>query len=224
MAARLFLLFALPSLLLTAGTKKNVATAQGENEDIALTVTLHIDPAAVKELIGNDLDGHYIVADVKVEPKYGKTVAVDRDDFLLRTNKDGEKAKPYVASQIAGRGALVISQGSGSGSGGGVQMGSPTTYPADYPPYGYPGGYPPTPGVAVGGGDTDAGSVQATARSSARDKVNPLEKILADRALPDRKTDQPVSGLLYFPMEKQKMKDLEVVYGAKENRITLRFK
>jgi len=27
-----------------------------------------------------------------------------------------------------------------------------------------------------------------------------------------------------FPMEKQKMKDLEIQYGGKENRITLRFR
>ena len=33
-----------------------------------------------------------------------------------------------------------------------------------------------------------------------------------------------MSGLLYFGMEKQKMKDLELNYGGKQNRITLRFK
>ena len=42
--------------------------------------------------------------------------------------------------------------------------------------------------------------------------------------LPEGKTDKSVSGLLYFPMEKQKMKDLELLYGGKENRISLRFK
>ena len=67
-----------------------------------LTVTLHIDPADIKELIGNDLGGHYIVAEVKVEPKFGKDILLDRDDFQLRTDKDGEKAKPFAASQIAG--------------------------------------------------------------------------------------------------------------------------
>ena len=40
----------------------------------------------------------------------------------------------------------------------------------------------------------------------------------------EKKIDQPVSGLLYFPMEQQKMKDLELVYGGKENRISLKFK
>lgn len=53
---------------------------------------------------------------------------------------------------------------------------------------------------------------------------NPLEKALDQKMLPRKKTLQPVSGLLYFPMEKQKMKDLQLLYGGKENRITLQFK
>ena len=51
-----------------------------------------------------------------------------------------------------------------------------------------------------------------------------LEKALDEKILPEGKTTQPVSGLLYFPMEKQKVKNLSLLYGGKENRITLRFK
>ena len=58
---------------------------------------------------------------------------------------------------------------------------------------------------------------------AARDK-DPLEQALKTRELPQVKTGQPASGLLYFAMEKQKMKDLELVYGGRENRIALRFK
>ncbi len=50
-----------------------------------------------------------------------------------------------------------------------------------------------------------------------------LKKLLDSRILPEGKTGKPVSGLLYFPMEKQKMKDLELHYGGRENRISLRF-
>jgi hypothetical protein len=57
-----------------------------------------------------------------------------------------------------------------------------------------------------------------------RDKENPLEKILKDKALPEKATREPVSGLLYFGMSKQKMKNLELLYGGRENRISLRFK
>ena len=44
--------------------------------------------------------------------------------------------------------------------------------------------------------------------------------------MPEGKTSEAVSGLLYFPMEqqKQRLKDLELVYGGRENRISMRFK
>ena len=96
------------SLLLPAASKKAPPTSRGENEDLILTATLHNDPADIKEMIGNDLGGHYIVVDVKVEPKYSKDLVLDRDDFVLRTDKDGEHTQPYAASQIAGSGALII--------------------------------------------------------------------------------------------------------------------
>ena len=47
---------------------------------------------------------------------------------------------------------------------------------------------------------------------------------LGEKILPEGKTTQPISGLLYFPMEKQKLKNMNLLYGGKENRITLRFK
>ena len=37
--------------------------------------------------------------------------------------------------------------------------------------------------------------------------------VLKQKELPETKTDKPVSGLLYFPMEKQKAKDLELRYN-----------
>ena len=57
-----------------------------------------------------------------------------------------------------------------------------------------------------------------------RGKANPLKTILAEKELPQKAVDKPLSGLLYFPMEKQKLKDLELIYGAKETRIAVRFK
>lgn len=208
MTTRLFLLFSLSALLLMPASKKNVATAKGENEDLALTVTLYLDPADVKEVIGNDLGGHYIVCDVKAEPKYGKDVLIDRDDFLLRTDKDGEKAKPFAASQIAGQAALVIGQVTDN-----TGVGSP----------GWTGATGP---IILGGGAKTKGDEKAKPDPEMKtdETASPLKKTLDARILPDGKTDKPVSGLLYFPMEKQKMKNLELTYGGRDNRITLRFK
>ncbi len=191
----------LPALRLPASKKPTVASGRGENEDLVLTATLHIDPEDIKELIGSDLGGHYIVAEVKVEPKYGKDIAIDRDDFMLRTDKDGDKATPYAPSQIAGRGALIIDE---------VQKSDGIASP----------GWTGTK-VPVVRKDS---AKPAGAAKSAPGPEPALQKTLEAKILPEGKTDKPVSGLLYFPMEKQKMKDLELYYGGRENRITMRFK
>ena len=78
--------FLLSTLLLPAAQKKTTATAKSENEDLVLTATVYLDPADIQQLLGNDLGGHYIVASVKIEPKYGKEVPVLHDLFILRTN------------------------------------------------------------------------------------------------------------------------------------------
>ncbi len=207
MASRLSLLFLIFALAIMTAAKKTVGTARGENEDLILTATIYLDPADVKELIGSDLGGHYILADVKVEAKYGKDIVIDRDDFTLRTDKDGEKATPFVGSQIAGDQALVITEEGAQNrrtrgfSGIGIGMG----------------------GIGSGSGDSDKGNAKATTVKSEGNQ-NPLKKALDSKILPEGKTDQPVKGLLYFAMEKQKLKDLELLYGGKENRISLRFR
>jgi hypothetical protein len=198
------------ALALSAASKKPPATSRAENEDLILTATLHLDPADIKELIGNDLGGHYIVVDVKVEPKYSKDIVVDRDDFFLRTDKDGERTQPYAASQIAGSGALVISmvdRNDGVASPGWTG----TRVPVVKGSTGTANTEPPKPG-------------EAKTEDKPKPEASPLKKTLDAKILPEGKTDKPISGLLYFPLEKQKMKDLELVYGGKDNRIRLRFK
>ena len=193
----LALLWAMASVL-AAADKKLVGTARGENQDLVLHVTLYLDAASVNEAVGADLGGHFFVADVKMEPKYGKEITIDRDDFVLRTDKDGEKATPFAPSQIAGHATLVVPQQRVGGNEGAILYG---------------GVAPKVNGPAVfkDGSGSAAG--------------NELEKKLNDKVLPEKKTDQPASGLLYFSMEKQKMKDLELTFGPSgENRISLRFK
>jgi len=171
---------------------KPIPSAEGENEDLILQVKLYIDGDAVKQLLGDDLGGHYIVADVRVQPKYGKDVAVDRDDFLLRTNQDGDKTHSYVASQVVDNNAVVKLKSDGRGKSS---------------PFG--------PGETI--------TAQVTVKEQGEKEPSPLEKLLNRRILPEGKSTEPVSGLLYFPMEKQKLKDLELVYGDTGNRIRLRF-
>jgi hypothetical protein len=198
MMGRFPALFVTAALLLPAANKKISGTALGENQDLILHVTLYLDAESVNQAAGADLGGHFFVAEVKVDPKYGKEITIDRDDFVLRTDKDGEKATPFAPSQIAGSGALVVKSQRIGGNEGSILY----------------GGVAPNvngPVVYKEGGKTPAAAAE--------------EKTLTDKVLPEKKTDQPVSGLLYFSMEKQKLKDLELTYGPPgENRITLRFK
>jgi hypothetical protein len=212
MVRRLILAMCVTALVLLPASKKNVGSGNGENQELRLSVTLYIDPADIKELVGSDLGSHYFVADVKVEPKYGKTVMLDRDDFLLRTDKDGEKAKPFAPSQVVGRNALIVGQVTDN-----TGVGSP----------GWTGATGPVirSGGASSGGDTSRPQAKGeTTGKGDAGKDDPIKKTLEERMLPNVKTDKPVSGLLYIPMEKQKMKDLELTYGDKDNRIVLRFK
>jgi hypothetical protein len=222
MTRRVFAALPLSAFLLAAAPKKTTASAKGENEDLILAATLYIDPQEIKQLVGSDLEGHFFVAEVKVEPKYGKEIAVDPDDFVLWTNKDGEHTQPYEASQVAGKNIMTITPAKGTPQDGGLQTGP--TYGGMPVPVGGPMGYPSN-GVGVGtGGSGGVDTNKATVHVTSDEQDNPLEKALDAKMLPRKKSEQPVSGLLCFPMEKQKMKDLELRYGSKENRITLRFK
>ena len=76
-------------------------------------------------------------------------------------------------------------------------------------------------GAGSGGGPENTG-VKASTEKGGTD--NPLKKLLDAKVLPEKKIEEPVTGFLFFPMENQKMKDLELLYGGKENRIRIRFK
>jgi hypothetical protein len=197
------------SAALCAGKAKTTGPFKNENQSIEISATLILDREQIKETIGSDLDGHFILVNVTVTPKFGGQIDVRRDDFMLKTDKDGERTGPFVASQIAGKGALVVTEKSVSGSTGGPQFGSPYDYPA------YSGG--------VGGGPTQITEAQAKMQTGTKGD-SPLMKTLNEKILPEKKSDGPVSGLLYFPMEKQKQKDLELIYNTPDGKLTLRFR
>jgi len=192
---------------------------RGENESVVITATLYARPEAVKQVLGSDLDGHYIVVAVEVAPRFGKHVAVTPDDFVLKTDKDGEKSTPFAPSQIAGRGALVVHETGGSGA-------TPMHDNAGPIWGGYPGS-PQQPQRVGGNGVGNSGapdSAEAKTRTGAREKENPILTVLKQKELPAATTDKPVSGLLYFPMEKQKAKDLELRYDMSGDKIVMRFR
>jgi len=208
---RIFAVALLLAATLCAGKPKTTGPFKNENQSIEISATLILDREEIKELIGSDLDGHYILVNVTVTPKFGSQVDIRRDDFLLKTDKNGERTGPFVASQIAGKGALVVTEKSSSGSMSGPQFGSPYDYPA------YSGG--------VGGGPTQITEATSKMQTGAAAKADsPLLKSLNEKIMPEKKSETPVSGLLYFPMEKQKQKDLELIYNTPDGKLIVRFR
>ncbi len=95
----------LSALLLLPAAKKPqpIEDGVGSNTDASIKATVYADPANVQELLGNDLGGHYIVIKLDLTPN--KKFTIDHDNFLLRTDKDGERAHSYEPTQVAGDGA-----------------------------------------------------------------------------------------------------------------------
>jgi len=200
------------------GAEKKPPAAQAENERVALTATLYTGKEAVRQELGSDLPGDFIVVGIRVAPKAGHTLEVHRDDFLLRSDKDGQKCQPFAPTQIAGPAALVISQGGGRGGVMSEDRG---------PVWGGIGGGRPRrlggEGAAVG--NVDAGSAQAGFSSDPKRQENPLLAALRQKALPEQSTSEPLSGLLYFLLEgKHKPKDLELRYEGPGGKLSLRFR
>ena len=208
------------ALTLVAG-KHDKKVGQAANSDVEITAAALADPESIQRVLGTSLDNHYILVEVHLTPKSGK-LPVHLDDFLLKTNKDGERTTPFQPSQMAGSDALVVSETAI----GGMNMGSQNNGPVW-------GGMPGTmgrprqlPGNGGGMGNTATQTeMQAKMNTDQKNKKNdPLLAILKEKVLPEKETDQPVSGLLYFPMEKQKLKDLELIYTTPAGKLNLRFR
>ncbi|MGH9662152.1 MAG: hypothetical protein ACRD96_26620 [Bryobacteraceae bacterium] len=201
---------------LATAAEKPPPTGRASNDAVDVQATLYASKAHVQGLLGNDLGGYYIVVDVRLTPK--SKLAIWRDDFLLRSDRDGERSKPYAPSQIAGKGALVVSQ-----TGGGSVMADNNRGPVW-------GGYPTGRPSRIGGdgavlGNSSAVTNQSSVRDGSKEKPNPLLDVLTAKALAEKESDQAASGLLYFPLEpKQKPKDVELIYQTPAGKLSVRFR
>jgi hypothetical protein len=215
----------LPLLLLA---QKPAPEGSGSDAKVAIEAKVYMGPEQVKQALGQDPGPGIVVVEVKVTPKDGEKLRLDRDHFLLRSDKDGQSARPMEPSQVAGSSVLVVgSRGGTQGTGMSEQRRVPYGVPGVPGGGPYPGGPPPSlPGTqppVVGAATADTS--EATASIEERDKkANPVLAALKQKILPDGEIDQPVSGLLYFNMEgKHKVKQLELVYRKSPPRVHIRF-
>ncbi len=220
MRARALLLFAFTPILIAAKRPAR-GTGEAENAAVSIEATASADTETVAQVLGGpDLGGHYIVLQLRITPKDPKPYTVDRDDFVLKTDKDGERAHPFAPSQIAGDGALIVTEQRMGGQSPGAESNGPIwggigtgSRPRRMPGNG--GGIGSSQGVS---------EAKATAKAGGKDAANPLMAALEKKELPQKPVMEMVSGLLYFPLEKQRLKDLELLCTTPAGKLTLRFK
>jgi hypothetical protein len=201
-----------PILLLCSLPLLEAKDKKAYNEISAETVTLsgkaYMDPEAIKQLLGYDLGGHYIVVQMNVTPKGDKPLNVQLNDFQMFCEGDGDRTQPQSPAEIAATDSMVLKRGeSGIGSLG-EQPG--TTWS----------------GVGFGGRSTKKkqDDTPTSTKMEKGTKDDTLKNVLTEKALPEKETTQPVSGLLYFPLEKKKLKDLVLFYTTPTGKLRLYFK
>lgn len=209
------------ALTLALGAEKPAAPVSSEDETLVLTAFPCLEKACIIKAVGEDPGMELVVIDVKLAPRADNKVVVSLDDFTLISRKDGQRSQPLAPSQIAGTGALVVSQ---DGRGGGIGMMNPGRRGPIW------GGVPGTGSRPrrIGGDDTGAvtaaGSTEAKATVTNSEQPNPLMATLKEKSLPEKETTETVTGLLYFFLEgKHKLKDLELMYKSPAGRMILDF-
>ncbi|MGQ9633534.1 MAG: hypothetical protein ACUVXB_04750 [Bryobacteraceae bacterium] len=213
---RYSLLLALAAALSAPGAEKKLPEGGASNAALEIHARLHAEKADVQRLLGNDLQGYFTVVEVRLVPKGAGPLPVSREDFLLRSDKDGQRSGAFQPSQIAGGSVMVVA----TRRGGAIRSENQGAI------WGPPMGGPPvrlgTEGPTIGN-TAGEGSVEASTSRSGGDAS--VLKTLTEKELPEGELRQASSGLLYFMLEgKHKVKDLELQYRGPAGKLSLRFR
>lgn len=201
---------------------KKFLPGQASNDDIELHGTVLLSPEAIHQAVGAELPEGYIVVRMEATPKIAKPIRISPDDFTLISRKDGDRSSALSPSQIAGRGALVVHPAKSQPGG----LGTVTNGPV----WGGVGGTQPQkfPGQSNGignGGSVENGTAEAHIDTEKGETENPLLAVLKSKAFPDKATQEPLEGLLYFVLETKKLKpkDLGMIYKGAAGRLVIDF-
>ena len=188
------------------------------NEDVDIIATIFMTPEETAKELGMELGTDIVILKVRVIPKTDKPVQVAADDFILLAHNDGERSKPFTPYEIAGQGALIVSNApepkqskkdktSTTGGLGGIMMGG---------------------GGGGGNGMASPGNPKEVKLNTKLDDKSPgnpkLLEALKARQLPDKETSEALEGLLYFRLVgKHKLKDMAVLYRGPAGKLNLDF-
>jgi hypothetical protein len=184
---------------------KKLPSGDASNDVVEASGTV-LDAEQLRETFGSDFDNMFTVIEMTLTPRGGKPLDVHLDDFLLRSSQTGDHSGPFAASQIAGQGALVVHQGDSNqkrGKGG------------------FTGGLGP---IMMGGGGMSQPPPESRTEIKNSDTRDPMLDVLKRKILAEKSIEAPVTGLLFFPLEKEKPKNLELTYTTPSGKIRMKFK
>jgi hypothetical protein len=190
------------------GKDRKLPSGEAGNEAVGVEA-LCLDAAELKEIFGTDFDNLFSVVEVTLTPKGGKPLDIHLDDFLMRSEQTGAHSGPLYASQIAGQDTLVVHQSDVNKRKSGPSFG---------------GGMGP---IMMGGGGSSAPPPEARVEVKNSEKRDPMLDVLKRKILAEKPAGETVTGLLFFPLDKEKPKNLVLIYtvpGPEADKLRIRFK
>ena len=197
------------------GSNKKVISPETSagNEEMDLVATIFMTQEEATKELGMDPGPDIAILKVRIIPKTDKPVQVATDDFILLAHNDGERSKPFTPHEIAGQGALIVTntadqkqtkkeKTSASSGLGGIMLG----------------------GGGGGNGMASPGNPKEVKLATKIDDKAPgnpkLLAALQAKQLPDKETSEPLEGLLYFRLVgKHKLKDMAVLYRGPAGKL-----
>jgi hypothetical protein len=193
------------SVLALMAKDKKLPSGEASNDLVNITGTV-LDSEQLKQIFGSDFNNGFSVIEATLTPKGGKSLDVHLDDFLLRSEQTGDHTGPLAAAQIAGQGVLVVNRGD--------------------PPQskiGFSGGF-----GGIYGGDGAMGPPTAVDNTKVEIKESsekdPMLNVLKRKILAEKPITEPVTGLLFFPLDKEKPKHLVLVYTTPAGKLRMQFR
>ena len=181
-------------------------------EDVEFRARLIQDVDQIEQLLGDRLDGEFMLVEIEIKPYYGTKLQLERTDFTLRSRADNESSTAQSPSRIAGSAVFSLEQKSTGGGGifsqdndpliiGGAPGTGSTPHRIDRVPNTIGGG---------GGGGTEI-SIQRTESTQPESLEGRLDRL----ELPFEETDQDIRGYLYFQVSpKNKLKRIVFYYDG----------
>jgi hypothetical protein len=182
------LLLALVCCALVTAADKKPAQGHGDDESVSIEATI-LTPEQVQQAVGSDYSGQYTVVNVRLSPKGGKPYDIHLDDFILRSQSDGDHSGPMLAEQLAGSEAMVVQRQYGARSN------------------------PEMPAMLNG----------MKVEMKDQGKGGNLE-LLKKKILAEQASAEPQSGLLFFPLSKEKPKSLVLSCTTPAGKLRIEFR